>query len=42
MIDIEKLENLPQKQGRKAFLVERYGNLYSLKKFDRPYHRSLK
>lgn len=42
MIDIEKLENLPQKQGRKAFLVERYGNLYNLKKFDHPWYRSLK
>lgn len=42
MIDIEKLENLPQKQGRKAFLVERHGNLYNLKRFDHPWHRSLK
>jgi len=42
MIDIEKLENLLQKQSRKAFLVERHGNLCNLKRFDHPWHRSLK
>jgi hypothetical protein len=30
MLDIEKLENLPYKEGRKAYLTNKYGSLYNV------------
>ena len=34
MIDLEKLDKLPKRQGRKGYLTEKYGDLYNLKRFD--------
>ena len=34
MIDLEKLDKLPKRQSRKAYLTEKYGDLYNLKRFD--------
>lgn len=40
MIDLEKLDKLPKRQGRKAYLTEKYGDLYNLDKFDHTWVRS--
>jgi hypothetical protein len=37
---IEKLENLPIKEGRKAYLTNKYGDMWDLHKFDHRWHRS--
>lgn len=39
MIDIEKLENLPKKESITDSLINKYGNLYNLHKWDSPYSR---
>ena len=39
---VDKYENLPFRESRKEFLTRKYGNLYSLSKFDHRWHRSNK
>lgn len=38
--DIEKLDTLPFKEGRKAFLTRKYGDMWDLRRFDHPGWRS--
>lgn len=40
MVNIEELEELPIKMSRKEFIVEQYGNMWDLRKFDDPWYRS--
>lgn len=42
MISIEKLESLPTRLSRKAYITEKYGNMWDLPRFDHPWHRSVK
>ena len=37
---IEKLENLPHKEGRKGYLTTTYGNMWDLRRFDHRGYRS--
>lgn len=39
-MDITQLENLPKRESRKEYLTKKYGDLWNLKKFDHPWHRS--
>ena len=41
-MDIEKLETLPKKVGRKGYLTTKYGDMYDLRSFDNPWYRSNK
>jgi len=40
MVDIEKLEELPMKMSRKDYLIAKYGDMWSLRRFDHSWYRS--
>lgn len=39
-MDLEKLDQLPKRESRKAYLTRKYKNMYNLQKFDHPWYVS--
>ena len=39
---IDKLDNLPLKEGRKSYLTNKYGDMWNMRRFDNPWHLSEK